>query len=256
MRLLNKVAIVTGTSSGIGRATALLFAREGATVVAVDVTEDVVEGGAPVLEQLKEISDRCAIMRVDVSVATDVQRLFQTVAEQFGRIDILVNNAAIRGGTSLTETEEADWDRVMDVNLKGAYLCLCEAVRHMLLQNVINEARGRIVNISSQHGMVAAPHNFTYGVSKAGLVYMTKQVASDYAADFIICNAVAPRKILTGKGGPAIDPALLEYSRQRTPMPRLGTPVDVARAALFLASDDATYITGHNLMVDGGWMAH
>lgn len=162
-------------------------------------------------------------MRVDVSVATDVQRLFQTVAEQFGRIDILVNNAAIRGGTSLAETEEANWDRVMDVNLKGAYLCLREAVRHMLLQNVINEARGRIVNISSQHDMVAAPHNFTYGVSKAD---------------------------------PAIDPALLEYSRQRTPMPRLGTPVDVARAALFLASDDATYITGHNLMVDGGWMAH
>jgi NAD(P)-dependent dehydrogenase (short-subunit alcohol dehydrogenase family) len=161
----------------------------------------------------------------------------------------------VRGGASLVDTDEAEWDRVTDVNLKGAYLCLRAAVRQMLKQEVVNEVRGRIVNITSQHGMIAAPGDFAYGVSKAGMVYMTKQVASDYGKDHIICNAVAPGKILTGKGGRAIDPEMLDYSRQRTPMPRLGTPSDVARAVLFLASDESSYITGHNMMVDGGWMA-
>ena len=106
-----------------------------------------------------------------------------------------------------------------------------------------------------QHGMVSAPNDFAYGVGKSGVVYMTRQIAADYATDGIICNAVAPGKILTGKGGDAMTPEALAYSRARTPMPRLGRPEDVANAALFLASDEATYITGENLMVDGGWRA-
>jgi len=255
MRLAEKTAIVTGASSGIGRAIALLFARQGATVVAVDVTPDVVEGGTPVIDELAKASDRAVFLQGDISNANDVQRIVDDVAGRFGRVDILVNNAVVRGGASLVDTDEAEWDRVTDVNLKGAYLCLRAAVRQMLTQEIINEARGRIVNITSQHGMIAAPNDFAYGVSKAGMVYMTKQVASDYGKDHIICNAVAPGKILTGKGGKAIDPKMLNYSRERTPMPRLGTPIDVAHAVLFLASDEATYITGHNMMVDGGWMA-
>ena len=255
MRLAEKTAIVTGASSGIGRAIALLFAQEGATVVAVDVTSDVVEGGTPVIDELAKVSDRAVFLQGDISNANDVQRIVDDVAGRFGRVDILVNNAVVRGGASLVDTDEAEWDRVTDVNLKGAYLCLRAAVRQMLTQEIINEARGRIVNITSQHGMIAAPDDFAYGVSKAGMVYMTKQVASDYGKDHIICNAVAPGKILTGKGGKAIDPKMLNYSRERTPMPRLGTPIDVAHAVLFLASDEATYITGHNMMVDGGWMA-
>ncbi|NSY18507.1 SDR family NAD(P)-dependent oxidoreductase [Neorhizobium sp. AL 9.2.2] len=255
MRLAEKTAIVTGASSGIGRAIALLFAQQGATVVAVDVTPDVVEGGTPVIDELAKVSDRAVFLQGDISNANDVQRIVDDVAGRFGRVDILVNNAVVRGGASLVDTDEAEWDRVTDVNLKGAYLCLRAAVRQMLTQEIINEARGRIVNITSQHGMIAAPNDFAYGVSKAGMVYMTKQVASDYGKDHIICNAVAPGKILTGKGGKAIDPEMLNYSRERTPMPRLGTPIDVAHAVLFLASDEATYITGHNMMVDGGWMA-
>ncbi|SEH30990.1 glucose 1-dehydrogenase [Rhizobium sp. NFR12] len=255
MRLAEKTAIVTGASSGIGRAIALLFAQEGATVVAVDVTSDVVEGGTPVIDELAKVSERSVFLQGDISNANDVQRIVDDVAGRFGRVDILVNNAVVRGGASLVDTDEAEWDRVTDVNLKGAYLCLRAAVRQMLTQEIINEARGRIVNITSQHGMIAAPDDFAYGVSKAGMVYMTKQVASDYGKDHIICNAVAPGKILTGKGGKAIDPKMLNYSRERTPMPRLGTPIDVAHAVLFLASDEATYITGHNMMVDGGWMA-
>lgn len=255
MRLAEKTAIVTGASSGIGRAIALLFAQQGATVVAVDVTPDVVEGGTPVIDELAKVSDRAVFLQGDISNANDVQRIVDDVAGRFGRVDILVNNAVVRGGASLVDTDEAEWDRVTDVNLKGAYLCLRAAVRQMLTQEIINEARGRIVNITSQHGMIAAPNDFAYGVSKAGMVYMTKQVASDYGKDHIVCNAVAPGKILTGKGGKAIDPEMLNYSRERTPMPRLGTPIDVAHAVLFLASDEATYITGHNMMVDGGWMA-
>jgi NAD(P)-dependent dehydrogenase (short-subunit alcohol dehydrogenase family) len=255
MRLAGKTAIVTGASSGIGRAISLLFAQEGAIVIAADVTTDVVEGGTPVIDELRKISEDAVFMTADISKQSEVQVLFDDVAKRYGRVDILVNNAVVRGGSSLVDTDEAEWDRVTDVNLKGAYLCLRAAVRQMLTQEIVDEARGRIVNITSQHGMIAAPGDFAYGVSKAGMVYMTKQVASDYGHESIICNAVAPGKILTGKGGRAVDPEMLDYSRSRTPLPRLGKPIDVARAVLFLASAEATYVTGHNLMVDGGWMA-
>ncbi|NLS07062.1 SDR family oxidoreductase [Rhizobium sp. P32RR-XVIII] len=255
MRLRNKTVIITGASSGIGRAIATRFCEEGANIVAVDITREVVEGGVPVIEALNAISQKAIFMQADIARADDVERVFAESKARFGRLDVLVNNAAIHAPTPLADTEETDWDRVMDVNLKGAFLCSRAAVRVMLKQEIVNEARGRIINISSQHGMVSAPSDLAYGVSKAGLVYMTKQIAADYAADSIICNAVAPGKILTGKTGRAVLPEMLDYSRRRTPMPRLGKPADVANAALFLASDDATYITGHNLLVDGGWMA-
>jgi NAD(P)-dependent dehydrogenase (short-subunit alcohol dehydrogenase family) len=255
MRLENKTVIVTGASSGIGRAIALLFCGEGANVVAVDITPEVVEGGEPVIGPLTAINPNAVFLQADISRADDVEHVVAESVARFGRLDVLVNNAAIHGATPLLETDEESWDRVMAVNLKGAYLCSRAAIRRMLQQPIENDVRGRIVNISSQHGMISAPGDFAYGVSKAGLVYMTKQIAADYAADHIICNAVAPGKILTGKSGRAVAPDMLDYSRRRTPMPRLGTPSDVANAALFLASDEATYITGHNLLVDGGWMA-
>jgi NAD(P)-dependent dehydrogenase (short-subunit alcohol dehydrogenase family) len=254
-RLAGKVAIVTGGSSGIGRAIARLFAAEGANVIVADVTEAVVEGGEPVLAQIAADGHRAAFVACDVSQAADVEALFATVAARHGCVDILVNNAVIRGAQKLVETDEALWDRVMGVNLKGPYLCARAAVRQMLTQPIVAEARGRIVNITSQHGMISSPGDFAYGVSKAGLVYMTRQIAADYGADSIICNAVAPGKILTGKGGRAVEPQWIAYSEARTPLPRLGKPEDVARAALFLASEEASFVQGHNLMVDGGWMA-
>ena len=254
-RLTDKVAIVTGGSSGIGRAIARLFAQEGARVVIADITEEVVEGGPPVREIIQADGNEALFVRCDVSLAGDVDGLFAGVLAHHGRVDILVNNAAIRAGKPLAETDEALWDRVMAVNLKGAYLCARAALRQMLTQPVRGEARGRIVNISSQHGMISAPEDFAYSVSKAGMVYMTRQIAADYAKQHIICNAVAPGKILTGKGGRAVEPRWLAYSEARTPMPRLGTPLDVARAALFLASEEASFVNGHNLLVDGGWMA-
>jgi NAD(P)-dependent dehydrogenase (short-subunit alcohol dehydrogenase family) len=255
MLLSAKTAIVTGASSGIGREIALTFAREGALVVAADVTEDVVEGGPPVIEALSSIDPRAHFVRTDVSDAASVEALVAETARLSDRIDILINDAAVSNGLMLHETSEVDWDRVIGVNLKGAFLCARAVVRRMLQQEVVAEARGRIVNLSSQHGMVASPGNFTYAVSKAGVAHMTRQIAADYGPQQIVCNAVAPGKILTGKIGRAIDPAVLDYSRRRTPLPRLGKPSDVAAAALWLASDEARFITGINLMVDGGWMA-
>jgi NAD(P)-dependent dehydrogenase (short-subunit alcohol dehydrogenase family) len=254
-RLEGRSAIITGGSSGIGRAMARRFAREGAHVVVADITTEAIEGGPPVCDVIADEGGDALFLRTDVSSKAEVDALVGETVGRFGRLDILVNNAVLRAGKPLAETEEEDWDRVMDVSLKGAYLCARAAVRQMLTQDIIGEARGRLINISSQHGHISAPEDFAYGVSKAGNAYMTKQIAADYARHHIICNAVAPGKILTGKGGRAVEPRWIDYSHQRTPWPRLGTPEDIANAALFLASDEATFLTGHTLFVDGGWMA-
>lgn len=257
-RLAGKTAIVTGAASGIGRAIATTFARHGANVVMADVRSDPREGGEPTLALLQHegLGAHAHFLEADVSRWDDVDRLVQTAVDAFGRLDVMVNNAAISTNQALLDTTEADWDRVMAVNLKGVYFGCKRSIQQMLTQDAINDTRGRIVNVSSQHGMICSPGNFAYGTSKAGVVYMTRQIAADYAKQLIICNAVAPGKIDTGKPGPAASEAALQYSYSRTPMPRLGRPQDVANAALFLASDEATFITGENLMVDGGWMAN
>ncbi len=254
-RLVGRTAIVTGGSSGIGRAIAILFASHGAKVVVSDITTDAIEGGEPVCDLIARDGGDAVFVKTDVSVESQVDRMVEEAVERFSRVDILVNNAVVRAGKPLLETEEADWDRVIDVSLKGAYLCARAVVRQMMRQDIQGEVRGRLINISSQHGHISAPEDFAYGVSKAGNAYMTRQIAADYAKAGIVCNGIAPGKILTGKGGRAVEPKWMDYSHARTPWPRLGTPDDVARAALFLASDEATYITGHNLFVDGGWMA-
>ena len=255
-RLAGKTTIVTGASSGIGRAIAITFARHGANVVMADVRDDPREGGDPTPAIIEREGGSARFVHADVSRWSDVDALVQGAVEAFGRLDVIVNNAAISTNQALLETTEEDWDRVMAINLKGVFFGCKRAVRQMLEQEPIDEVRGRIVNVSSQHGMICSPNNFAYGTSKAGVVYMTRQIASDYAKRQIVCNAVAPGKIDTGKPGPAASEASLQYSHFRTPMPRLGRPQDVANAALFLASDEATFITGENLMVDGGWMAN
>ncbi|MBN9471449.1 MAG: SDR family oxidoreductase [Bosea sp.] len=254
-RLSGKVTIITGASSGIGRAIALRFASEGARLVLVDRTEEVREGGEPIETVLRREGHDIAFLKADVANEEDVERVVDEATRRFGRLDVLVNNAAIGVGKPLVETSLAEWNRVLAVNLTGPFLMARAAVRQMMTQEIRNEARGRIVNISSQHGMIAAPEDIAYGTSKSGVVYMTRQIAADYARHGIICNAVAPGKILTGKTGRAVEERWLEYSRNRTPWPRFGRPDDVASAALFLASDEANFITGENLLVDGGWMA-
>ncbi|MDX6751154.1 SDR family oxidoreductase [Geminicoccaceae bacterium 1502E] len=254
-RLEGKAVLVTGASSGIGRAIALRFAREGARLVLADITEEVREGGTPTHVLLGQAGHACHFVRTDIAQEDEARLAVEATVGHFGRIDVLVNDAAIGIGTPLHETSLEDWSRAIAVNLTGTFLMARAAVRQMLTQEPVAEARGRIVNISSQHGMIACPEDIAYGTSKAGVVYMTRQIAVDYAAHGIVCNAVAPGKILTGKTGRAIEPRWLDYSRARTPMPRLGRPDDVASAAVFLASDEASFITGENLLVDGGWMA-
>jgi NAD(P)-dependent dehydrogenase (short-subunit alcohol dehydrogenase family) len=250
-RLEGKTALITGASSGIGRAIARKFDHEGARLMLMDITEQVVEGGEPTHKVLG-----VSFFQGDVSKETDVDEAVRRATELTGRLDIVVNDAVIRVGKKLTDTSLEEWNRVMAVNLTGVFLMCRAAVRQMLTQEIRNEARGRLVNVSSQHGMISSPEDVSYGTSKSAIVYMTRQIASDYGKDSIICNAVAPGKILTGKGGRAVEPRWIDYSHARTPLPRLGRSEDVASAALFLASDEASFITGENLMVDGGWMAN
>ena len=214
-------AIVTGGASGIGRAIARRLAA-------------------------------------DVARAEDGERLVALAAERCGALDVLVNNAVLAGAHSkpLVDTEPEDWDAMMAVNLRGPYLLCRAAVRQMLEQPLAGDVRGRIVNITSQHGMVGCPGHFAYSVGKGGLVQMTRQIAVDYGPHGILCNAVAPGKIVTGTAGDlSASEEGLAYVRSRTPFARLGRPEDVAAAVSYLAGP-ASYTSGINLMVDCGWMAY
>jgi NAD(P)-dependent dehydrogenase (short-subunit alcohol dehydrogenase family) len=256
--MTRRSAVVTGASSGIGRAIAIRLAADGFEIVLADIRRDPITGGQPTEEVISDQGGSAVHVEADVSRPADCRRLVDVAVERTGSLDLLVNNAALAGPHSkpLLETEEEDWDAMMAVNLRGPYLLCRAAVTQMLRQPLAGDARGRIVNITSQHGMVGPPGHFTYSVSKGGLVQMTRQIAVDYASDGIICNAVAPGKIVTGTAGDlSADEAGLAYVQSRTPFPRLGRPEDVASAVAFLASD-ASYVSGINLLVDGGWMAY
>ncbi|MEM0906882.1 MAG: SDR family oxidoreductase [Pseudomonadota bacterium] len=257
MRLEGKTALITGGSSGLGRAMARRFAAEGAKVYVTDITKTPREGGAPTVELIVEEGGAAEFLECDVSVWDDVDYVMNHIAGRDGRLDIMVNNAMTTAyePAPLLETSAKQWNDVLAVNLTGVFFGCKRAVAQMLGQALQGEVRGRIINLSSQLGIVAAPGNCVYGVSKAGVDYLTRQVARDYAKDGIVCNAIAPGKMLTGKTGRAIDPDVIAFSHSRTPWPRLGTPEDIAAAAVFLASDEATFIQGETLAVDGGWLA-
>ena len=247
--LAEKVAIVTGASSGIGRAIALTYAAEGARVVLADVAHLPLEGGESTLDLILRSGGEACFETVDVGQWEDIDRLVGTAVHRYGRLDIMVNNAAISSGTALLETTEAQWEDVMRVNLTGMFHGCKRAVQQMIQQEPRNEVRGRIINLGSQHGIICSPAETPYGVSKAGAIYITRQIAVDYAKQLIVCNSISPGKILTGRPQ---DPVLLEYAQRRTPWPRLGRPQDIANAALFLASADAQFVTGNIVEVDGG----
>ena len=250
--------MVTGGSSGLGRAMSLAFAREGADVVIGDVREDPREGGRPTVELTAEAGGSAVLLEADAGRWDDIDRLVQTAVERRGRLDVMVPNAIVAGPHSrgLLETTEEDWDAIMHVGLRGVFLCCKRAVQQMLGQEPVAEARGRVINISSQHGMIGAPGHVAYCTAKGGIVNLTRQLAVDFGPQGIIVNAIAPGKILTRPADEPDSPEVLAYSHARTPFARLGRPADVAAAAVFLASDECTYVSGTNLMVDGGWMAY
>jgi glucose 1-dehydrogenase len=257
-RVEGKTIAITGASSGLGRAMALRFAAEGAHVVCADVRGDPREGGAPTVDVIAGAGGSAEYVQADASRWDDIDRLVTTAVRRSGRLDVMVNNAIVAGPHSkgLLETEEDDWDAIMAVGLRGVFLCCKRAVQQMLTQEPVAEARGRIINLSSQHGMIGAPGHVAYCTAKGGVVNLTRQVAVDFARRGIIVNAIAPGKILTRPADEPDTPEVLAYSHSRTPFSRLGRPDDVASAALYLASDECSYVSGTNLLVDGGWMAY
>jgi glucose 1-dehydrogenase len=236
----------------------LAFAAEGADVVVGDVREDPREGGRPTVELIADAGGSAVFVHGDAGDWEDIDLLVRTAVERRGRLDVMVNNAIVAGPHSkgLLETEVEDWDAIMDVGLRGVFLCCKRAVQQMLTQEPVAEARGRIINISSQHGMVGSPGHLAYCTAKGGVVNLTRQVAVDFGPHGVIVNAIAPGKILTRPVDEPDSPEVLAYSHARTPFARLGRPDDVAAMAVFVASDECTYVSGTNLLVDGGWMAY
>src|SRR6201988_2641709 len=248
--LAGKVAVVTGGSSGIGRAIAVSFAAEGAAVCIADIREDPVEGGEPTAELISRAGATASFRKTDVGRWDEVDALIATTVARHGRLDVMVNNAATYSGTALLQTEPAQWEEVMRVNLTGIFNGCKRAVQQMITQEPRQEVRGRLINLGSQQGIVTSPGDLPYGVSKAGAIYIMRQIAADYAKHLIVCNCISPVKIVPGAAGLAKAPPRLASQRQRTPCPPLGRPHDVANAAVFPASDRASLIPGSNLVID------
>src|SRR3954463_7664580 len=248
-------AIVTGSSSGIGRAFAIRLAADGFDVVLADIRRDPITGGEPTVDIILGSGGSAVHVATDVASPDDCAGLVSAAVERTGSLDVVVNNAVLAGAESkpLLDPEPEDWDAMMAVNLRGASLLCRAAVRQMLTQPLDGDTRGRIINITSQHGMVGCPGHFTYSVGKGGLIQMTRQIAVDYGPQGIICNGVAPGKIVTGTPGDlSASEEGLAYVRSRTPFARLGRSEDVAAAVAFLAHE-ATYVSGAKPMGERGW---
>jgi NAD(P)-dependent dehydrogenase (short-subunit alcohol dehydrogenase family) len=247
-----KVVVVTGAAAGIGRATALRFAEEGARIAAWDVTEAAAAG---LLAEIASAGGTGAFTRVDVAKAADVESAVHAVIDRWGRIDVLVNNAGIVHAADFLDLTEEDFDRVLRVNLKGAFLCGQAAARQMAQQQPrANGERGVIVNMSSVNAVLAIANQVPYTVSKGGVNQLTKVMALALAPHAIRVTAIGPGSIATEMLRTAVmtNEAARDRILSRTPMKRLGEPEEIARIAVFLASDDASYVTGTTVYADGG----
>lgn len=246
MRLKDKVAIVTGATRGIGRAIAVRFGQEGARVAIVGRDE---EKGQEAVSLVEATGSQALFLPTDVSDGAQVQAMVQAVVDRWGRLDVLVNNAAICPFRDFLDMSEALWDQVLDVNLKGYFLCSQAAARAMIAHNI----KGRIVAVSSISAEFGGSQQAHYCASKAGINLLVKSMAISLGPHGITCNAVLPGTVETDINRQALsDPAARSYWQTRGPIGGLGRPEDIAGPVLFFASDDAAWCTGSMLVVDGG----
>lgn len=256
MRLDGKVALVTGAGSGIGEAIAHLYARQGAQVQVIDVRSDAAEA---VSAAICAEGGAAQAWPVDVTDEAQVKAAMQEIAATFGRIDILVNNAGVSHVGNLLETSVDDWERVMRVNAFGVFLCAREAVRQMLDQN---PQGGVIVNMASVAGMIGVERRLPYSTSKGAVISLTRSIAIDYVTQGIRCNAICPGTVDTpfvagylARNFPGREEEVRQQLHARQPLGRMGRPDEIASAALYLAADESSFVTGSLLVIDGGWTA-
>lgn len=248
MRLQGKVALITGGARGMGAVEARLFAREGARVGIADI---LVEEGHRLEAEIAESGGEAVFIKLDVTSEADWKHAVDTLVARYGKLDVLVNNAGIYRRAMVEQTTVQDWDRVMEVNAKGVFLGTRAVIPAMR-----KAGGGSIVNISSIAGIVGSPYSAAYNASKGAVRILTKATAVQYAREGIRCNSVHPGPIETDMLDLAFpDTALRQQRASLTPLGRLGRPEDVAYGVLFLASDESSYMTGSELVIDGGWTA-
>lgn len=245
MDLSNKVAIVTGSGRGIGQAIALKLAEAGATVVINDIFES---SANQTVDQIKAMNRQSMAVLADVSSSLEVNRMIETVKNTFGKVDILVNNAGITRDQLLLKMTDEDWDKVLNIDLKGVFLCTRAVIRDMMRQRW-----GRIVNISSIVGIAGNPGQANYAAAKAGIIGFTKTMAKEVASRNITVNAIAPG-FIDSEMTQRLDEKQKAELKEHIPAGYLGSPRDVAEAVAFFASEEARYITGQVLSVDGGML--
>jgi NAD(P)-dependent dehydrogenase (short-subunit alcohol dehydrogenase family) len=250
MQLQGKVAIITGAATGIGRATALLFGREGASVVVADINED---NAQSTVADIEDKGGSARFVQADVSEAEDVQALMERVAEEMGGIDVIVNNAGAQRSGAVTEFEESEWDLLMRVNPRSCVLGAKSGVPYLR-----ERGGGSIVNVSSLAGLKGGPGMTAYSASKGAIIAFTRALAEELAPDNIRANSVCPGWIDTPFNEPAIEfmggrAQQEEMVQQTVPLKRQGTPEEIAPGILYLASDASSYVTGQELVIDGGF---
>ena len=248
MRLRDKVAIITGGASGIGKATALLFAKEGAKVVVADKNE---AGGKETVDHIRSDGGEAIFVRADVTSAEDVQGMVKAAIGTYGKLVILFNNAGIAMRLPVADLPEEDWDRCIDINLKGVYLCSKYAIPEM-----IKNDGGCIINMASIYGVVGGKTRAAYVASKGGVVNLTRGMALDYASNNIRVNCICPGFVETPLVRDVVKtPEEYQALAVQHPMGRLAKPLEIAYGALYLASDESSFVTGIALPIDGGYTA-
>ena len=248
--LTDKVALVTGSRQGIGRTIALAFAEAGADVAVCDLVADDGQLQA-VAQEIQKLGRRALTVKADTSQKTDVDHLVQKVMDEYGRIDILLNNAGILIRSSILDMSEKDWDKLFNVDLKGYFLC-AQAVG----KKMVERKKGVIINITSQYAYKVTPGMGPYATVKTGIVMLTRGLAQELGKFGIRANAIAPSIVKTDFSRPSwSDPQNLRQIEASIPLGRIAETSDLVGAALFLASDASSYITGHTILVDGGTLA-